>query len=101
MLENVCLVGLMFFVLHTTHDGKDANIVSAAHDMFVGFGGALLGALAGNSSRQQMADRRDTTLPAPPPPPGGVTTTDMHVGKQTDPAHSNSRKGGVTCCYLS
>lgn len=72
------LIGLM---IHLTHDQTtDAAMVSAAHDMMVGFGAALLGALSGSSSRQQMADRVQTamlpsttpqpTTPEPPPAPG-------------------------------
>lgn len=73
------LIGLM---LHLTHDAtRDAAMMAAAHDMMIGFGGALLGSLSGSSSRQQMRDRVDTALtgiepktpvtppPAPPPDP--------------------------------
>lgn len=64
------LIGLM---IHLTHAGPaDAAMISAAHDMMVGFGAALLGSLSGHSSRQQMADRIDTAVikvPTPPTPP--------------------------------
>ncbi len=56
----VAMTLLLIFMLHVTHDGRDSGLVSVIHDLAVGFGGALLGALAGNSSRQQMADRVET-----------------------------------------
>lgn len=52
---------LIGFVVHITHDeARDASIMAAAHDMMIGFGGALLGSLSGGSSRQQMVDRAQT-----------------------------------------
>lgn len=51
---------LAFLLLHVVHDQTDSGIVSAIHDLMIGFGGALLGGLSGNSSRQQMADRIET-----------------------------------------
>jgi hypothetical protein len=48
-------------VIHVLHDPNvDATIRTMIHDTFVGFTGALLYALKGNSSRQQMQDRVDT-----------------------------------------
>lgn len=76
-------LGMLFtFMIHVSHDQADATLISVAHDMVVGFGGALLSVLSGGSSRQQMADRVETALitkspsnapqpaPAPPPAPG-------------------------------
>lgn len=58
----LALVGLMAFMLHVTHDNSDGALVAVAHDLAVGFGGALLGGLSGSSSRQQMADRVETAI---------------------------------------
>lgn len=56
----LALIGLMSFVHHLGTDGHvDASILSASHDMMVGFGAALLAVLSGSSSRQQMADRTE------------------------------------------
>lgn len=58
MLMFFALGGLMWFVHHIANDENvDQGVVSAAHDMMVGFGAALLAVLSGSSSRQQMADR--------------------------------------------
>lgn len=58
----VALGSLMAFLLHVSHDHSDASLVAVAHDLAVGFGGALLGGLSGSSSRQQMADRVETAI---------------------------------------
>lgn len=57
------LAGLIWFVHHiVVEHTTEPSVVSAAHDMMVGFGAALLAVLSGSSSRQQMADRIDTAL---------------------------------------
>lgn len=59
----IALVGLMWFVHHLGTDGHvDDSILSASHDMMVGFGAALLAVLSGSSSKQQMADRISTAV---------------------------------------
>jgi hypothetical protein len=77
-LMMICLSGLMWFVHHLGSDSNiDQSIVSAAHDMMVGFGAALLAVLSGSSSRQQMADRVEVakgSLPTPSPSTTTVTT---------------------------
>lgn len=56
----MALIGLMSFVHHLGTDGHvDQSILSASHDMMVGFGAALLAVLSGSSSKQQMADRTE------------------------------------------
>jgi hypothetical protein len=65
----LCLVFLYGVMLHVIHDANDSPLISVVHDMVVGFGGALLGGLSGNSSRQQMADRVNTALNLIPPSP--------------------------------
>lgn len=58
LLMFLALIGLMWFVHHLGVDGHvDDSILSASHDMMVGFGAALLAVLSGSSSKQQMADR--------------------------------------------
>lgn len=62
----VSLTALTAFVHHLGVDGHvDPSVISATHDMMVGFGAALLAVLSGSSSRQQMADRVDTLSPTP------------------------------------
>ena len=68
----VVMVLLGAALLHTFHDATDsmeARILMAS--TFSGFAGALLAMLKGDSSRQQMIDRRESVLPAPPEKTGG------------------------------
>jgi hypothetical protein len=55
-----CVMVFIGVYLHIVHDGGDAALQPVAHDLVVGFGGALLGALSAGASRQQMQDRVDT-----------------------------------------
>lgn len=55
-----CVMVFIGVYLHIVHDGTDATLQPVAHDLVVGFGGALLGALSAGASRQQMQDRVDT-----------------------------------------
>ena len=58
LLMFMALIGLMAFVHHIGTDNHvDKSILSASHDMMVGFGAALLAVLSGSSSKQQMVDR--------------------------------------------
>lgn len=57
-----CLTILLGVMIHISHDSRDSTLMAVAHDMVVGFGGALLGSLSGGTSRQQMADRVDTAI---------------------------------------
>lgn len=60
----VSLVGLIMFAHHISLESvAEPSIISAAHDMMVGFGAALLAVLSGSSSRQQMIDRKDSVTP--------------------------------------
>jgi hypothetical protein len=61
------LVLLMAVYIHVIHDGGDATLGPVIHDLVVGFGGALLGALSAGSSRQQMVDRTQSVAPPQPP----------------------------------
>lgn len=63
LLMFLSVIALMFFMLHVVHDQSDQSLISAAHDMLVGFGAALLAVLSGSSSKQQMTDRIDTARP--------------------------------------
>lgn len=80
----VCLCGLYGVMIHVTHDSKDSALISVVHDMVVGFGGALLGGLSGNSSRQQMADRVDVAKGSIPSLPNTTTvSTDAPLSLST------------------
>lgn len=76
LLMLICVFGLMIFTLHvTTHHSADVQLISASHDMLVGFGAALLAVLSGSSSKQQMQDRVDTVVPAGPKVDAGKVET--------------------------
>lgn len=62
LLMFMALGGLMAFVHHIANDTNiDQSIISAAHDMMVGFGAALLAVLSGSASKQQMVDRTEVS----------------------------------------
>lgn len=67
---NIVTAGIVMcgltFALHHSHN---ADMFAVVRDLLVGFAGALLAMLKGDSSRQQMADRRDSVLPSPAPTP--------------------------------
>lgn len=61
------LILLMGIYIHVIHDAGDTGqLAPVVHDLAVGFGGALLGALSAGSSRQQMQDRTASVLPPTP-----------------------------------
>lgn len=69
LLMFLALGGLMWFVHHMVNDNNiDQNVLSAAHDMMVGFGAALLAVLSGSSSKQQMVDRIEASKATEKPP---------------------------------
>lgn len=90
LLMFMALMGLMWFVHHLGNDGHvDDSILSASHDMMVGFGAALLAVLSGSSSKQQMADRVEIAKGAPPLPPNTTTletNSQVSISAQTDPS---------------
>lgn len=62
MVAGVVMIGLTL-AMHHSHT---ADMFAVVRDLLVGFGGALLAMLKGDSSRQQMTDRRDSVvLPSP------------------------------------
>lgn len=66
-------LGMLFtFMIHVAHDQSDSALIPVAHDMVVGFGGALLSVLSGGSSRQQMTDRVETAMLVPPKTPSNA-----------------------------
>jgi hypothetical protein len=82
----VSLSGLMWFVHHIANDNNiDQSIVSAAHDMMVGFGAALLAVLSGSSSKQQMVDRAEVAKGPVPPTQSNTTvvSTDAPLNLST------------------
>lgn len=92
LLMFIALGGLMLYVHHLGTDGHvDPSVLSAAHNMMVGFGAALLAVLSGSSSRQQMVDRVEvaTKSVAPPPLPPNTTTVETKLttteSEKTDP----------------
>jgi hypothetical protein len=86
LLMFVALVGLMAFVHHIANDSNiNESIVSAAHDMMVGFGAALLAVLSGSSSRQQMADRVETAVAGQKVNVDKAQTVNVEAVKPTTP----------------
>lgn len=85
VLMCVLLLALMTFMLHVSHDQSDSALVSAVHDMMVGFGAALLAVLSGSSSRQQMADRIESALPKTTVNTGTVETVNVAQTTPTVP----------------
>ena len=87
LLMFLALVGLMWFVHHLGADGHvDDSILSASHDMMVGFGAALLAVLSGSSSKQQMADRIDIAKSTTLPPNTTTVETTSPLNLSTTPA---------------
>jgi hypothetical protein len=81
----LCSFWLAMLFLHVTH--HDPSAVEDVKTTLAGFTGALLMALSGNASRQQMVDR--TVASAPP----AVTTEKVetvNVGQQTVPKHEDN-----------
>lgn len=82
-----CVMVFIGVYLHIVHDGVDATLQPVAHDLVVGFGGALLGALSAGASRQQMQDRVDTATNKPISPATVVTElSPSHATTTVSPA---------------
>lgn len=66
---NICVAVIMITGLTLAmHHAHNSEMFAVVRDMLVGFAGALLAMLKGDSSKQQMVDRRDSVLVPPPPP---------------------------------
>lgn len=66
---NILVAGVVMAALtFAMHHSHTADMFAVVRDLLVGFGGALLAMLKGDSSRQQMTDRRDSVVPPPVEP---------------------------------
>lgn len=64
---NILVAGFVMAALtFAMHHSHTADMFAVVRDLLVGFGGALLAMLKGDSSRQQMTDRRDSVVLPPP-----------------------------------
>lgn len=60
----VCAGVVIAGLVLAMHHSHSADMFATVRDLLVGFSGALLAMLKGDSSRQQMMDRRDSVAPA-------------------------------------
>jgi hypothetical protein len=61
----ISVFSLVFLYLHMVHRNSDAASTQVVTSLLTGFGGALLAMLSGNSSRQQMEDRKESLTASP------------------------------------